>query len=245
MIDRHTAPEFHSAALVTIDAQRDVLDDGTFPIPGSSAALPAIRTVLAAFRAAGRPIVHIVRLYERDGSNAENCRRELLASGVEAVIRGTDGAQLASELLPDPSLLLDDGLLLSGGVQQLGDHETAIYKPRWGAFYGTPLEQHLHELGITTLAFTGFNFPNCPRTSIYEASERDFRVVVVRDALSGLYERGEQELSGIGVVLMSSDETADAVLAGDHQSQPHDYQRYQEDGHVEHVPLGAPHVGGD
>lgn len=43
-----------------------------------------------------------------------------------------------------------------------------------------------------------------PRTSIYEASERDFRVVVARDALSGLYERGERELVGIGVHLLDA-----------------------------------------
>jgi hypothetical protein len=46
----------------------------------------------------------------------------------------------------------------------------------------------------------------CPRTSIYEASERDFRVVLARDAISGLYERGERELKDIGVHIMSADE---------------------------------------
>ncbi len=78
----------------------------------------------------------------------------------------------------------------------------AIYKPRWGAFHGTRLEEHLRAAGVDTLVFCGANFPNCPRTSIYEASERDFRVVLARDALSGLYERGEAELAGIGVLLL-------------------------------------------
>ena len=54
--------------------------------------------------------------------------------------------------------------------------------------------------------FCGCNFPNCPRTSIYEASERDFRVVLAHDAISGLYERGERELANIGVRLMSTPE---------------------------------------
>jgi nicotinamidase-related amidase len=47
--------------------------------------------------------------------------------------------------------------------------------------------------------FTGCNFPNCPRTSVYEASERDFRIVVLEDALSGLYPQGRKELENIGV----------------------------------------------
>ena len=81
-----------------------------------------------------------------------------------------------------------------------------MYKPRWGAFFQTPLQAHLEGLGVSTLVFCGANFPNCPRTSIYEASERDFRIVVATDAISGLYERGRAELANIGVSLMSAAE---------------------------------------
>jgi hypothetical protein len=61
-------------------------------------------------------------------------------------------------------------LLCTGALQELGEHEWAMYKPRWGAFYGTGLDSHLRLLQVDTLALTGCNFPNCPRTSIYEAS---------------------------------------------------------------------------
>jgi nicotinamidase-related amidase len=53
----------------------------------------------------------------------------------------------------------------------------------------------LDGLGVNTLVFGGCNFPNCPRTSISEASERDFRLVLAEDAISGLYDRGRQELA--------------------------------------------------
>jgi nicotinamidase-related amidase len=211
--DPCTIPQFNSAALVTIDVQCDVLDDGGFPIPGTFTALGAMRRLVESFREARRPIVHIVRLYERDGSNAEPCRRQLLAAGAQLVIRDTQGCQLASQLLPDPDLRLDDALLLDGGVQRLGRREVAIYKPRWGAFYRTPLGEHLRKVAVSTIVFAGCNFPNCPRTSIYEASERDFRVVVVRDAISGLYERAEQELVNIGVHLMDSNMVTRALAA--------------------------------
>lgn len=213
MTDPHTAPQFDAAALITIDTQRDLLDDGAFPIPGTSDAVPAMRLLADAFREAGRPIVHIVRIYEPDGSNAERCRRELLTGGARIVLRDTIGFQLPNELLPDRDLKLDAELLLAGRAQSLGPREVAIYKPRWGAFYRTPLEEHLREQGVSTVVFAGCNFPNCPRTSIYEASERDFRVVVVRDAVSGLYERGEHELLNIGVVLMTADEVAGSLSA--------------------------------
>jgi nicotinamidase-related amidase len=169
--------------------------------------------LLDGFRAAGLPIVHVVRLYERDGSNAEACRRQLLAGGKRLLIRDTPGRELAPELRPPSGPELDDELLLAGGVQPLGEREVAIYKPRWGAFYRTALEEHLRDQQVSTLVFTGCNFPNCPRTSIYEASERDFRIVVVSDALSGLYPRGEQELQGIGVALMAADDVLGAVAS--------------------------------
>jgi nicotinamidase-related amidase len=54
---------------------------------------------------------------------------------------------------------------------------------------------------VTTLVFAGCNFPNCPRASIYEASERDFHIVLASDAISGFYERGAAELTNIGVTL--------------------------------------------
>ena len=76
-----------------------------------------------------------------------------------------------------------------------------IYKPRWGAFYNTPLDNHLKNIGVSTLVFSGCNFPNCPRTSIYEASERDYKIALAEDAISGLYEQGKDELINIGVLV--------------------------------------------
>jgi nicotinamidase-related amidase len=84
--------------------------------------------------------------------------------------------------------------------------EWIMYKPRWGAFYNTLLEKHLRDLGVNTVVVCGCNFPNCPRTTIYEASERDFRAVLVKDSTSALYDTGLHELKSIGVSLMSTDE---------------------------------------
>ncbi|TMK25060.1 MAG: cysteine hydrolase [Actinobacteria bacterium] len=195
MSGRYTEPDFAASALVTIDTQRDVLDGGALEIPGTSAALGPMRRLAEEFRAVGRPIVHVVRLYEPDGSNVDLCRRHAVESGERLLRTGAPGTELASELLPEHGIALDCPLLLAGA---------AIYKPRWGAFYRTPLEDHLRAQAVSTLVFSGCNFPNCPRTSIYEASERDFRIVLARDAVSGLYERGERELDGIGVHLMSA-----------------------------------------
>jgi nicotinamidase-related amidase len=103
----------------------------------------------------------------------------------------------------------DHELLLAGSMQQVGPAEHVMYKARWGAFYQTDLERHLRESGSNTVVFAGCNFTNCPRTSIYEASERDFRIVLVSDAVSGLYDRGLEELRGIGVDVRDLSDTMD------------------------------------
>jgi nicotinamidase-related amidase len=209
MSDPHTRPDFSSAALVTIDVQRDTLDGAPLEVPGTSAALPAMRALVRAFRVADKPIVHIVRLYKTDGSNVDLCRKSAVEAGARYLVPGETGSQLAAGLVPADASL-DCELLLSGAIQSVGEHEAVIYKPRWGAFYQTVLEDHLRERQVSTVVFCGCNYPNCPRTSIYEASERDFRVVVVRDAVSGLYEHGERELEAIGVTLVSAAEITDA-----------------------------------
>ena len=40
---------------------------------------------------------------------------------------------------------------------------------------------------------------------MYEASERDFRIVAIDDAISGLYDRGRAELQDIGVRLIGTE----------------------------------------
>ncbi len=211
MTNQLTIPVWASCALITIDTQRDTLDGAALEVPGTSEAVPAMRRLLGVFRRCGRPVIHVVRIYKPDGSNVDLCRRKAVRSGARVLIAGSEGCELAPGLAPDPATRLDPDLLLGGGVQGLGPGEFAVYKPRWGAFYKTPLEGHLRALGVSTLVFSGCNFPNCPRASIYEASERDFRVVLAHDATSGLYERGREELTNIGVAVMSAHEVAAAV----------------------------------
>jgi nicotinamidase-related amidase len=213
--DRYTHPRATTAALILVDVQRDFLDipdtpgdRAAMPVAGTRAAIPAMAQLAAAFRQRGLPIVHVIRLYLPDGSNADLVRRPAIERGTRIAAPGSPGAQIVAELLPKP-VGLEHELLLAGGFQQVGAAEHVMYKPRWGAFYGTALEQHLRESGSDTLVFAGCNFPNCPRTSIYEASERDFRIVLVSDAISGLYDRGVAECRAIGVDVVGLPEALD------------------------------------
>src|SRR2546426_7547231 len=98
--DPYTTPHWDRCALLTIDTQRDTLDGGLFEVAGTSAILPAMQRALTAARAAGRPIVHVVRLYRPDGSNVDACRRERVQTGWHPVTPGSPGSELAAELLP-------------------------------------------------------------------------------------------------------------------------------------------------
>ena len=213
--NNYCSPDWANAALLTIDVQQDfTLPGAPAEIPGTAEAVPVIRRLVEAFRRCSKPIIHVVRLYLPDGSNVDPCRRQDVERGKRVALPRTDGAELVDELKPSPDVRLDAGKLLDGGLQPIGSDEWIMYKPRWGAFYRTPLEAHLHGLDVNTVAVCGCNFPNCPRATIYEASERDFRVAVVIDATSGLYERGLRELENIGVEPVSVDGVSERLVTG-------------------------------
>jgi nicotinamidase-related amidase len=207
MSDDYISPDNIHSALLIIDVQRDfTLKDGTAEIPGTLQTVRYIKPLVEAYRKRGYPIIHVIRLYRADGSNVDLCRKKDIENGKEIAIPGSDGAELMDELKPSPLIRLDSDLLLSSNLQQIGPMEWIMYKPRWGAFYNTALEKHLHSLGVNTVVVCGCNFPNCPRTTIYEASERDFRIVLAKDATSVVYDLGLEELKNIGVSIMSADE---------------------------------------
>lgn len=182
-----------------------VLSGAAAEIPGTQDIVPNALRLLRAARRAPIPVVHIVRLYRADGSDADLCRRSAIEQGACIVRPHTPGADIVPELKPNGELLDYDGLL-AGRMQSLSAREWALYKPRWGAFYRTELESFLRREQVDTLIFMGCNFPNCPRASIYEASERDFKIVLAVDALSQTSFKGLEEMERIGVNLLTAAE---------------------------------------
>ncbi|MFB6703264.1 cysteine hydrolase family protein [Streptomyces sp. NPDC056333] len=136
--DPYTSPHFATSALITIDVQRDFLSEAPHGVPGTTEILPALRRTVSAFRATGRPVVHVVRLYEEHGGNADLVRRGLLESGARIATPGTPGSEPADGIVPEAAPALDPALLLSGRPQRLGPYDYAVFKPRWGAFHRAP-----------------------------------------------------------------------------------------------------------
>ena len=203
----YLAPERERVALITIDAQRDfILPSSPATVGGAVATVPAMRRLIDAFRTAGAPIVHTLRLYRCNGSNVDLCHRAAIEAGQRIVMPGTSGAELIDELKPSIGQRLEPELLLDGKLQEIGHREWLCYKPRLSAFFQTPLEDHLKSLGITTIVICGTDFPTSPRSTVYAASNRDFRIVLATDAISGATDAGLDELAQIGVYLMGSEQ---------------------------------------
>src|SRR5258708_21271378 len=105
----YTTPDFGAMALITIDMQNDFLKGQPFEIPGTSEIIRQMRELVETFRHARLPVIHMVRLYKPDGSNADLCRRSAVEQGAMIVCPGTSGAEPAPPLLPSqvPSLHTD------------------------------------------------------------------------------------------------------------------------------------------
>jgi nicotinamidase-related amidase len=63
---------------------------------------------------------------------------------------------------------------------------------------------------VTTVVVAGCNYPNCPRSTLVDATERDLRTVAVYDAISGWTTDADREMPGMGIVCLT---TASVIAA--------------------------------
>jgi nicotinamidase-related amidase len=57
------------------------------------------------------------------------------------------------------------------------------------------LDQHLRDRDVTTVVVAGCNLPNCPRATLFDASQRDYRTALVQDATSQVTDERLQDLT--------------------------------------------------
>lgn len=196
--DEPITPHVQSSVLLIIDTQVDFVEGGTSPIAGTSDIVPELASLRSAFRAAGRPVVHVVRIYA--GEDVDRARRTALATGAPLVAPDSSGSQVVPELRTGWTGRPVAEDLLAGGVVEVAANEFLMWKPRWSGFHRTGLDEFLGERGVDTVVVAGCNFPNCPRATIYDASERDYRVLVPSDAVSQVTGTHLDELGAIGVL---------------------------------------------
>jgi nicotinamidase-related amidase/uncharacterized glyoxalase superfamily protein PhnB len=111
-------------------------------------------------RRAGAPVLWVRAEYEPDLSDGFlEMRRKQIAT----CVRGTRGAELA--IAP-------------------AEGEPVIVKKRYSAFFGTDLDAQLARLGARTLVVAGINTHACVRTTVIDAYQRDYDVIVARGAVA-------------------------------------------------------------
>ena len=169
-----------ATAVVAIDMHRGHLDPSvaTLPLPAARCA-PVIKRAAALFaevRARGVPVVHVITEYRDPSEIAANPFWTWVDDQPTKARKGILGHNLAgspgTEIIPE---LLDPRDLVVRG------------KKRYSAFHATDLEFVLRRtLLADTLILAGINTSTCVLCAAFEATNRDFRVVVAADAVDSM-----------------------------------------------------------
>ncbi|MGQ2969950.1 MAG: cysteine hydrolase family protein [Allorhizobium sp.] len=176
------------AALIIIDMQRDFVEPGGFgetlgnKVALLQAIIPATARLLAAFRAAGLPVIHTRECHRPDLSDCPPAKRERgkpsmrigdLGPMGRILISGEPGADIIPELYP-----------MEG--------EIVLDKPGKGAFYATPLGEILAERKSRQLVFAGVTTEVCVQTTMREANDRGFECLLATDATESYFPEFKQ-----------------------------------------------------
>ncbi|HET7874695.1 MAG TPA: cysteine hydrolase [Methylomirabilota bacterium] len=169
-----------TTAVVAIDMHRGHLDPAvaTLPLPAERCG-PVVKRAAALFagvRPLGVPVVHVVTEYRDAAEIAANPFWKAAHDDPTKARRGILRHNLAggpgTEIMPD---LLDPRDLVVRG------------KKRYSSFYATDLEFLLRRrLGADTVILAGINTTTCVLCAAFEATNRDFRVVVAADAVDSM-----------------------------------------------------------
>jgi nicotinamidase-related amidase len=167
-------------AVVAIDMHRGHLDPAVATLPLPAERCPGViaraRALFVALRAISVPLVHVVTVYRDPAETLANPFWNAITSDPTKKRSGNKRHNIAgmpgTEVIPD---LLDPS-----------DHIVNT-KKRYSAFFGTDLEFLLsRRLKVDTVILAGINTTSCIFCSAFEATNRDYRVVVAADACDSM-----------------------------------------------------------
>src|SRR3990170_6836307 len=169
----------HSTAVLAIDMHRGHLDPAVATLPlAAERCGPVIARAADLFgqlRAIGVPIVHVVTEYRDAGEIAANPFWKAIhddpAKARKGILRHNLAGSPGTEIIP--ALLADGDLVVRG-------------KKRYSAFHATDLEFLLKSRGVHTVVLAGINTTSCILCNAFEATNRDFSVVIASDAVDSM-----------------------------------------------------------
>lgn len=161
-------------ALLTVEVQTDVVGDDSI-LPDLAAAahtmVPNVAALGRAARAAGVLVCHATAEFRPDGLGG-NTNARLFAATAKRRDPGAAG--------PFRPAVLHPGLGAEPGDLVLPRHQGV------SALHDTGVDQALRNEGITTLVVTGVSVNVAVTSTIMDAVNRGYQVVVPRDAVAGV-----------------------------------------------------------
>lgn len=182
------------SALIIIDMENGFInEESVHCIINAKKTIPACARAVALAREKGIPVFFVKRQYRTDGSDVELTRYDSWIAGGRSMVPGSTGVnsdEFPAELSP-----------------QEGDY--VIVKPRWSAFFQTPLDLILRRLQVRTVILAGTTTPNCIRTTCYDANALDYNVVILSDCCSSQTEEIQrvnlEDMERMGAHIMDSE----------------------------------------
>ncbi|WP_226350220.1 MULTISPECIES: isochorismatase family protein [unclassified Pseudonocardia] len=152
--------------VLVMDYQRSIVD-AVAERTGHPAPVDAAARAVATARAAGALVGH-VRVALTD--------EEAAAAPAHSLFGRAIAARPAGSMHPDhPGTAFDERVAPEPG-------DVVVRKSRVGAFSTTDLDARLRAAGVTTVVLAGLSTSGVVLTTVREAADRDFRVVVLGDA---------------------------------------------------------------
>jgi nicotinamidase-related amidase len=157
-------------ALLVIDMQDEFVKPGWTPywVPEATRQVPKIKRLIEHFRGARVPVIFTVFSKTHDY--------------LDRPASGRIMANRYADLPVDQSSFFVDGRVWHE-LEPMID-EITIHKPSYGAFYDTPLETILRNMGKDTVVICGTLTNYCCSMTARQAYERGFKVVFGRDVTS-------------------------------------------------------------
>lgn len=156
--------------LLVIDILNDFLEGWEFA--RKNELICATNELVQIMRKASRPVLWVRQEFEPDLSDAF---LEMRTKRIRVTVKGTQGAQIISELAVAPT-------------------DTVIVKKRYSAFFGTKLDEILQRLQPDALVLAGVNTHACIRTTAIDAYQRDWPVILASDCI-GSYDSEHHDVS--------------------------------------------------
>jgi nicotinamidase-related amidase len=173
------------SALLMVDMNRSHLDHSIGHMlvakPDADRIIASAVKVRDAWAATGRPVIFVRTHHRYDPVRAETVDNK------SPFWMAQHGSTVPGLGKPRKTLAIE-GAAVTEVVPELaprpGDH--TVLKHRYSPFDNTDLELLLRNLDIKTLVICGVNTNNCVLCSCFEAFNRDYRVVVMRDVCASM-----------------------------------------------------------